>query len=496
MIKNISCAFFFVFIHSHLNSQNISRTIYSLLNFHDYEIITNNNLNIQTSNISSIILYNDYYRKYFHDHKKIGFYGNSWNISSWHSHIGDKINYGLKTKVQFNEYRYQNIHDQKALSIQNHQNINSINSLIGFKKGEYVLGGGLHYMQFDNNMPLTINEFPTSDKQSFNDYFLDFLEPTFGDSLNVNVESLLQNPMIFSTFPIYKQYQMSILYNHSHQKHNSKIHYRNSSNIDNLQGNRSIEIQTEFNNRFIKTNLSNKLSSVQTSLCYFITDINLTFNNILPPNYEHPVIQDLDKLGYIKGTYNGGSMELIYTKNNYQLLLGLGSGTLSMSTELVTPVLGKKVILIPMPISHGVEGKITGESSSQRISMNYNKLMKNTKLNFLSSYTHGYYDLIIDGDAQLEFGLISVPIFNTIKYNVHFIDLQGSMIRKLGNVNIIFSCTQIIPIISNWKSATVESLESSTSNELPSTVPNETDDVNYKDHRGGRTYSINIQYNW
>jgi len=59
MIKNISFAIFFVLIHSHLTSQNISRTIYSLLNFHDYEIITNNNLNIQTSNISSIILYND-----------------------------------------------------------------------------------------------------------------------------------------------------------------------------------------------------------------------------------------------------------------------------------------------------------------------------------------------------------------------------------------------------------------------------------------------------
>ena len=60
------------------------------------------------------------------------------------------------------------------------------------------------------------------------------------------------------------------------------------------------------------------MSSVQTSLCYFSTDINLTFNNILPPNYENTVIQDLDKLGYIKGTYYGGSIELIYTKNNYQ----------------------------------------------------------------------------------------------------------------------------------------------------------------------------------
>ena len=59
----------------------------------------------------------------------------------------------------------------------------------------------------------------------FNDYFLDFLEPTFGDSLDVDIKSFLQNPIIFSTFPIYKQYQMSILYNHSHQKHNIKIHY-------------------------------------------------------------------------------------------------------------------------------------------------------------------------------------------------------------------------------------------------------------------------------
>ena len=505
MKKNIYYIIFLILIHSHTISQDISKAIYSLLNFHNYEIITPNNLSIQTSRISSNFLYNDNYRKYLHDQKKIGWAGNSLNVASWHSHIGERIKYGLKTKIQSNEYHYQNIYDQKALIIQNHRYYNSVNFQFGVTNDKYFLGGGITYNQSNNTMPLLITEFPTSNTP-FNDYFIDFLEPTFGDSLNIEGESHMQNPIIFSTFPIYNQYQMTILFSHLYLRYNIDIDYINSSNIVELTGNRSIEIPAEIKNMFIKTNLSKLSSPIQISLNYFNTDMNLSFNNILPPNYDNQVVQDFDKLGHLNGTHHGGSIEWNYSKNNYQLLLGLGFGNLSGSTELFTPVLGQTILFIP--ISHGVVGKITGNSTSQQISLNYNKLIKNTEFEILSSYTHGYYDLFIDGDAQLEFGLISVPVLNTLNYHAHFIDLNGNIKKQIGNVAIIFSCTQIIPIVLRTDSSPIKFKFEPSKDSTPSSneADHETNDINYTEenhlsdylynHRGGRNYSISIQYNW
>ena len=492
MKKNIYFVIFFILIHSHTISQDISKAIYSLLNFHNYEIITPNNLSIQTNRISSKIFYNDNYRKYLNDQKRIGWAGNSLNVASWHSHIGDKIKYGLKTKIQFNEYHYQNINDQKALSIQNHRYYNSVNFQFGVINGNYFLGGGITYNQANNNMPLLITEFPTSNTP-FNDYFIDFLEPTFGDSLNIEGESHVQNPIIFSTFPIYHQYRMTILFSHLYQTYNIDVDYINSSNIVKLNGDRSIEIPADINNSFIQIILLKKSSPIQTFLSYFNTDLNFSFNNIFPPNYDNPVIQDYDMLGYIDGTHRGGSIELEYSKNNCQLLLGLGLGNLSLSTELITPVLGTTILYLP--VSHGVVGEITGKSTSQKLSMHYNKLIKNTEFEILPSYTHGYYDLFIDGDAQLEFGLISVPVYSTLNYHVHFFDFQGNIKQQIGNMNIIVSFDQIIPIISRADSSPIK-FKQPKPKEIHENL--EADDYIYRKtkHRGGTSYSITIEYNW
>ena len=94
----------------------------------------------------------------------------------------------------------------------------------------------------------------------------------------------------------------------------------------------------------------------------------------------------MDALGYIQGAHWGGSIELIYSRNNYQLLMRLGLGNLSGTVDLETPVLGRTLFI---PIIHGVAGEITGKNSSQNISFNYNKLFKNTEFELFSSYTHG-----------------------------------------------------------------------------------------------------------
>ena len=110
---------FFVLIHSYVIPQDISRTIYSLLNFHSHQIITPSDLYTKPSKISSRFVYNDYYRKYINGQQTIEWNAYNREISTWHSHIGKDLNYGLKTNIQFSEYDFQNVQDKKALRIQN-----------------------------------------------------------------------------------------------------------------------------------------------------------------------------------------------------------------------------------------------------------------------------------------------------------------------------------------------------------------------------------------
>ena len=495
---------FFVLIHSYVISQDISRTIYSLLNFHSHEIITSRDLYTQPSKISSRYVYNDYYRKYINGQQKIDWNGYNREISTWHSHIGKDLNYGFKTNIQFSEYDFQNVQDKKALRIQNDKDFNSINFQIALSDEKSFLGVGMVYRKTKNSMPILITEFPGSVDDNMNEFFLNYLEPTFGENLSIDGNSVLQNPLIFASLPVYEKYHLTILYSYLFQKYNIDINYINSSNFDELTGNRSIEIPAEIKNSFIQTILSKESSSIQSSATYFNTDINFPFNNIIPFNNADSL--DLDVLGFIQGAHKGGSIELNYSKNNYQLLLGLGLGNLSGSVEMVTPVLGKTYF--SFPISHGVGGEITGTNSSQKISFNYNKLYKNIKFELLSSYTHGYYDLLIDGDAQLFFDLISTPVFYTLNYHAHFFDFKGNIKQQIGNINIIYSLNQIIPIIWRTDSSPIKFKYEPPIDPTPTEpgISYETEAVNFWEwdyisenlnkHRGGRSYSISIQYNW
>jgi len=509
MKNKFSFVIFFVLIHSYVISQDISRTIYSLLNFHSHEIITSRDLYTQPSKISSRFVYNDYYRKYINGQQKIDWNGYNREISTWHSHIGKDLNYGLKTNIQFSEYDFQNVQDKKALRIQNDKDFNSINFQIALSDEKSFLGVGMVYRKTKNSMPILITEFPGSVDDNMNEYFLDYLEPTFGKNVSIIGNSVLRNPLIFTSFPINKKYYITILISHLFQKYNIDIDYTNSSNIDELTGNRSIEIPAGIRNSFIQAILSNKSNSIQSSATYFKTDISAPFNNFLPANYTNPILRDYETLGYIRGSHRGGAIEFNYSRTNYQLLLGLGLGNLSGSVEMVTPVLGEKnIIIFPFPISHGVGGEITGTNSSQKISFNYNKLYKNIKFELLSSYTHGYYDLLIDGDAQLFFDLISTPVFYTLNYHTHFFDFKGNIKQQIGNINIIYSLNQIIPIIWRTDSSPIKFKYEPPIDPTPTEpgISHETEDVNFWEwdyisenlnkHRGGRSYSISIQYSW
>ena len=470
-------AIFFVLICPHIASQDISSTIYSLLNFHSHQIITPSSIYTQPSEISSRFVYNDYYRKYINGQQTIEWNAYNREISTWHSHIGKDLNYGLKTNIQFSEYDFQNVQDKKALRLQNNKEFNSIDLQIALSDEKSFVGVGMIYRKTNNSMPILITEFPGSVNDDINEYFLDYLEPTFGKNVNIIGNSVLRNPLIFTSFPLNEKYYITILSSHLFQKYNIDIHYTNSSNIDELTGNRSIEIPVNIRNNFIQAILLKESSSIQTSATYFNTDINLPFNNIIPFNNADSL--DLDILGSIQGTHMGGSIELNYSRNNYQLLLGLGLGNLSGAVEMVTPVLGKKFFFLP--IFHGVKGKITGANSSQKISINYNKIFKNTEFDLLSSYTHGYYDLLINGDAHILANLTSTPVSSTLNYHVHFFDFWGNIKQKIGSINIICSLNQIIPIIKRTDSAPIKFIH----------------ETEYSpEHRGGLSYSISIQYSW
>ena len=145
-------AIFFVLICPHIASQDISSTIYSLLNFHSHQIITPSSIYSQPSEISSRFVYNDYYRKYINGQQRIEWSGYNREISTWHSHIGKDQNYGLKTNLQFSESDFQNIKDKKALHLQNNKEFNSINLQIALSDDKSFVGAGMTYRKTKNSM--------------------------------------------------------------------------------------------------------------------------------------------------------------------------------------------------------------------------------------------------------------------------------------------------------------------------------------------------------
>ena len=218
-------AIFFVLIYSLIASQDLSSTIYSLLNFHSHQIITPSDLYTKPSKISSRFVYNDYYRKYINGQQKIDWNGYNREISTWHSHIGKDLNYGLKTNIQFSEYDFQNVQDKKALRIQKNKDFNSINFQIALSDEKFFVGGGMVYRKTKNSMPILITEFPSSVDDNMNEFFLNYLEPTFGENLSIVGNSVLQNPLIFASFPVNEKYHLTILYSYLFQKYNIDINY-------------------------------------------------------------------------------------------------------------------------------------------------------------------------------------------------------------------------------------------------------------------------------
>ena len=81
----------------------------------------------------------------------------------------------------------------------------------------------------------------------------EFFIKTYNSPLFIISGDIFCSPifLVYSTFPVYEQYYMTILYSYLYQSHCIDIHYTNTSNVEKLRGNRSIIIPAEIINGFI-----------------------------------------------------------------------------------------------------------------------------------------------------------------------------------------------------------------------------------------------------
>lgn len=446
------------------------------MNFHNIEMITIEDIQEQTKEVSIRFLYNDYYRKWIKNQKVLAWNGNGWQLASFYSRHGKKLNYGIQMDIVDSESYFHNTRDRTAINIQDRRALYSANIQIAATDSVALFGVGLNLGTTEYKTPIKIKEYPNSENAAMRTFFLDWLEPTFGKKINLDGYRLIRQPQIFASIPVYKKNRLTLLYRYSYSRYNPTISYENSSNIPELTGQRKITVPGELKESVFNVNLTNVPNQLQLSLLYFMTRIDFNVDNN-PPMTE-PNLLDLEKLGNGKGDRQGVALKLMGSNEHYQLLIGLGYSHIFFSLELVTPVLGR----IVLPISHGIEGDITGTSTTQRIELTYTKVFRYLETNFLFGYTHGFYDFLIDGDAQLEFNLTSQPIHHPLQYQAHLWEFRGQFERQLGPVTIVYSFNQLIPIVKRTDSSPIKFKEK--------------DIIVNTSHWGGGVHSISFWYRW
>lgn len=137
------------------------------------------------------------------------------------------------------------------------------------------------------------------------------------------------------------------------------------------------------------------------------------------------------------------------------------------------------MLFIPVPIAHSAKGKLSHDSSfSQQLGCDFSFRIGKTKSRLLSSCTHSRFWLRLQGDAKLEFGLISTPINYPIYIDATLLDFSYQLEVRMSKFSVYYSVQQMVPIF-KW----LDDSPFRTREEIPDVMV---------DERGGQFHEFSI----
>jgi hypothetical protein len=340
--------------------------------------------------------------------------------------------------------------------------------------GAGLIGFRGRYASFQNKSEISIKTYPVSTDYNLNKFFFNWLKPTFGENIDVDIPMRLFEIGAWGSTPVRNHNRLRLLVNHFQFNSMFQFNYTNTSNSISLNGNRRLDLPVSIR----QNQVSLILLRPDKSLNQF--DITLLGTTLQYSTDNHPpTFTDFTSLGEGAFYHHGISVSLDYISGHHQFNGGLSASTYSGDFSINTPVLG--LYLGFLPIAHEAEGNISESYSlSQKIGWSAHYEIRETAMTFALDYIHSRYHFSVNGEAQLEFGLFSAPIDYPVQLDANIFDINGHIRQRFQRFSLVYSLRQIIPLIKRQDDSPIHFTEKIPGRRIS--------------HRGGQTHTINIEY--
>jgi hypothetical protein len=431
-------------------SLDLTEAFYSVFGFPKSEIVSFWDICSREQQLSTKYSYLDIYRKKINNRTVLSTRDSQYSIFGFFPLRSNEVNSAIAFRIDYDDLNFTNNEDRTSIIGKSY--LNSITASIQYAatKGIGLIGAGLYVNPGELIADLNVKSFPTSSDEAMNEFFLKWLEPSFGENLNISSRINVYKMQLWASTPISDIYRLQLTVHKKMWGSNFVANYFNSTNKIELNGERTLELPIKNKETVTSLSLNSNDKFLQNlELGLLLNGIELTTNNN-PPHFT-----DFETLGGGKLSYYGLFTNCILQNSLWKIHLGLSYSSINSSSfNMNTPVLGYYEDLAP--ISHGVKGEIqNGTSFSQKLGCELNIKVSGFLNNFSMLYIHSRYDLWIKGDALLEFGIISTPIDDPVNLDANLWDLKYEIMYIAKNFNIHYSVEQLIPIFKRLDDSTV-----------------------------------------
>ncbi len=339
---------------------------------------------------------------------------------------------------------------------------------------QYMWGAGLKYQQNRGSSEFNIVQYPTSDDPVLNRYFLQWLEPTFGRQIQGKMKDSGVELTLWGAFPLKTEQRLQIALSTDWDWHELQAAYVNSTDHPELQGRRRIGWPLKSRETILTLcvqNLPGRIQAVEGGL--FVNRLELEIDN------HFSGTTDFSSLGRGDGQRQGIFLEAKAPTEHLELVAGLAGARYTGHLTVNTPVLG--FVYYILPISHAAEGCLEQSTSfSQRIKADFFFQGRELNHQFALAWTHARYWLRMEGEAHLEFGLISTPLSAPVIWDVFLVDLSYRVSYSIRRIELAYQIKQLIPRTKRLDESRVSLQE-----------PHPGLDIRYQ---GGRRHQLIINY--
>ncbi len=469
---------FFLLLYLVIISVTPAQDFYGLLNnAFDQPGLTRLGLtDLQESQIklSSGYVYEDYFRESTSGKGSQTLDGNISSIALLAINARRDIKYGIFFQGRNLSVSYSSLNADRYINTDylNEGRDLELHMVIGNEK--MLWGMGIDQQSKTLSAPVLINKYPESEDSQMNRYFFDWLEPSFGNELIARSKFNWRGITTYTSLPLGSHLILNLNYRISDKPFAPCVDYQNTSNIQDLQGDRRMIFDGASVNQVLEIDLESPDWSLKPTVTIQKTDADLTIVNPLPEG----VIDDFPELGELDISHRGGSFALEGQYKNLAIEAGIGYSRWEANTELTTPVLGRYWFV---PIAHAAQLQISGESISQRLNLSKELFNQDIRVDLKAGYQHAYFDFQVIGEADLEFNLRSVPIDDPFQLHLHVISIGVPISYTFNSITLHYEFTQMIP----WYER-VDSSPLKLQGERPSD----------RKVRGGGQHMIVLSYTW